>query len=101
MKTIVRLGEDVKVVCPIIGYLEPIIEWKKGKETIDFCWIRIRTNNRAMKVKKTQEEDTGPYVCKGVNGFGNTEVQVDLIVIDPSKFPELQEGELPDVTATP
>ena len=61
--------------------------------------IYLDRSNRAMKIKKTQEEDIGPYVCKGVNGFGNTEVQVDLIVIDPSKFPELQEGELPDVTA--
>ena len=36
MKKIVRLGEDVKVVCPITGYPEPIIEWRKGHETIDY-----------------------------------------------------------------
>lgn len=99
MKKIVRLGEDVKVVCPITGYPEPIIEWRKGRETIDYSWIRIRANNRAMRIKKTQEGDTGVYICKGVNGFGNTEVRVDLIVIDPSKFPDLKDGELPDVAA--
>jgi hypothetical protein len=61
--------------------------------------IRIRANNRAMRIKKTQEGDTGVYICKGVNGFGNTEVRVDLIIIDPSKFPALKDGELPDVAA--
>merc|ERR1719445_2706256 len=52
-----------------------------------------------MRIKKTQEGDTGVYICKGVNGFGNTEVRVDLIVIDPSKFPDLKDGELPDISA--
>lgn len=96
---IVRVGEEVKVVCPITGYPEPLIEWRKGLETIDYSWIRIRTNNKAMRIKKAQEDDTGVYICKGVNGFGNTEVRVDLIVIDPSKFPDLKDGELPDISA--
>ena len=34
-----------------------------------------------MKIRKVVEEDTGVYYCKGVNGFGNTQVRVDLIVI--------------------
>ena len=58
-----------------------MIEWKKGGETIDYSWIRIRTQKKAMKIKKAQEVDTGIYVCKGVNGFGNVEVRVDLIII--------------------
>ncbi len=27
------------------------------------------------------KDDTGTYVCKGTNGFGSTEAQIDLIVI--------------------
>merc|ERR1712233_97368 len=57
------------------------------------------TKNKALKIKKSQEDDTGIYICKGVNGFGNVEVRVDLIVIDPAKFPDLKNGELPDVSA--
>ena len=129
LKKIVRLGEDVKIQCPISGNPTPIIEWKKGGETIDYSFIRIRTKNKALKIKKSQEDDTGIYICKGVNGFGNVEVRVDLIVIgnkfdpvfippniwldiifnisnicsnkvvfpDPAKFPDLKDGELPDV----
>jgi len=99
MKKIVRLGEDVKIQCPISGNPTPIIEWKRGGETIDYSFIRFRTKGRQLRIKKTQEDDTGVYICKGVNGFGNIEVRVDLIVIDPAKFPDLKDGELPDVTA--
>lgn len=81
LKKIVRLGEDVKIQCPISGNPTPIIEWKKGGETIDYSFIRIRTKNKALKIKKSQEDDTGIYICKGVNGFGNVEVRVDLIII--------------------
>ena len=81
LKTIVRLGEDVKIQCPIVGNPTPIIEWKKGGETIDYTFIRIRTKGRQLRIKKAQEDDTGVFICKGVNGFGNVEVRVDLIVI--------------------
>ena len=77
----VRLGEDVKIQCPISGNPTPIIEWKKGGETIDYTFIRIRTKGRQLRIKKSQETDTGVFICKGVNGFGNVEVRVDLIVI--------------------
>ncbi len=76
-----RLGEDVKITCPILGNPTPIVEWKKGGETIDYSWIRIRTQKKSLKIRRAQEEDTGVYVCKGVNGFGNVEVKVDLIII--------------------
>ena len=81
MKSMVRLGEDVKIQCPISGNPTPIIEWKKGGETIDYTFIRIRTKGRQLRIKKSQETDTGVFICKGVNGFGNVEVRVDLIVI--------------------
>ena len=81
MKKIVRLGEDVKIICPILGNPTPIVEWKKGGETIDYSWIRIRTQKKSLKIRRAEEADTGVYVCKGVNGFGNVEVRVDLIII--------------------
>ena len=81
MKRIVRKGEDTKIECPITGTPIPIIEWYKGPDIIDYSWFRIRTVKKAMKIKKTVKEDMGVYWCKGVNGFGNTQVRVDLIVI--------------------
>ena len=81
MKHIARKGEDIRIDCPIVGNPAPIIEWRKGEDIIDYSWIRIRTSKRSMKIRNAQEEDTGMYYCKGVNGFGNTQVRVDLIII--------------------
>ena len=81
MKHIARKGEDIRIDCPIFGNPAPIIEWRKGEDIIDYSWIRIRTSKRSMKIRNAQEEDTGMYYCKGVNGFGNTQVRVDLIII--------------------
>ena len=39
------------------------------------------------------------FDSQGTNGFGKEQIQIDLIVIDPSKFPDLKDGELPDVSA--
>ena len=86
MKRIVRKGEDTKIECPITGNPIPIIEWYKGPDIIDYSWFRIRTVKKAMKIKKTVKEDMGVYWCKGVNGFGNTQVRVDLIVIGRSFY---------------
>ena len=58
-------------------YLYP----SQGEEKIDYSWIRIRTAKKLIKIRNVVEEDTGVYYCKGVNGFGNTQVRVDLIVI--------------------
>ena len=86
VKSIVRQGEDVKLVCPIAGNPAPITEWRKGGETIDYSFIRIRTKGRQLRIKKAVEADTGVFVRKGVNGFGNVEVRVDLIVIGGLHF---------------
>jgi len=56
MKTMVRLGEDVKIQCPISGNPTPIIEWKKGGETIDYTFIRIRTKGRQLRIKKVPRD---------------------------------------------
>ena len=40
VKKIGRIGENVKIVCPIGGHPAPIIEWSKNGEKIDFMWDR-------------------------------------------------------------
>ncbi len=42
---------------------------------------RYRPNKKNLKIRSVTKDDTGTYVCKGTNGFGSTEAQIDLIVI--------------------
>ena len=37
---VVRLGDDVRIRCPIEGYPTPMVAWSKGDENIDYTWDR-------------------------------------------------------------
>ena len=78
------LIQNVRLSCPINGIPQPIIEWSKNGETIDFTWSRYKTNAKKgfLKILKPldAELDSGIFVCKGVNGFGTEQVQINLIV---------------------
>ena len=38
---VVRLGDDVRIRCPIEGYPTPMVAWSKGDENIDYTWDRL------------------------------------------------------------
>ena len=42
VKKIGRIGETVRLTCPISGYPAPMVEWTKNGEKIDFTWERHR-----------------------------------------------------------
>ena len=65
VKKIGRIGENVKIVCPIGGYPAPIIEWSKNGEKIDYMWDRHRTGKKSLKIKHVNADDTGIFTCKG------------------------------------
>lgn len=81
IKKVSHLGRTVKLQCPITGYPQPLIEWSKNGDKIDFRWDRHKTNKRALKIKNVNQDDTGVFICKGVNGFGTAEVRIELIVV--------------------
>ena len=98
LKRIGRMGETVKLVCPITGYPQPMIVWSKNGEQIDsdFTWDRHRvTKKSGLKIKNVSEDDTGVFECKGVNGFGSETVRVELIVV--AREEGSSNGDLPDV----
>ncbi len=92
-----RLGDEVKLTCPMEGNPVPIIEWFKGQEPIDFQWTRFRPNKKFLKIKEVSLADAGRYMCRGINGFGKEQIGVDLFVVDPADFPDLADGELPNL----
>ena len=81
MKQIGRIGENLRIVCPIIGYPAPMVEWSKNGEKIDFMWERHQTGRKTLRIKNANEDDTGVYSCKGINGFGSEEVRIELIIV--------------------
>lgn len=83
-----HVGETVRLVCPVSGYPQPMMEWSKNGEKIDFMWIRHKTSKRALKIKDVNVDDTGIFMCKGVNGFGSAQVRIELIVVDPRSLPK-------------
>ena len=81
---ITNIFQNVKLSCPITGNPQPLIEWTKNGETIDFTWTRYKTNTKKgfLKILKPLDSDldSGVFICKGINGFGTEQVQIELIV---------------------
>jgi len=98
VQQLARLGDEVKLLCPMEGNPQPIIEWSKGEQMVDYQMTRYRTNKKSLKIRDVDKTDSGRFICKGINGFGKEEIQIDLIIIDPADFPGLPDGELPQVT---
>jgi len=96
-----KLGEEVKLACPIEGNPSPMIEWRKSASAADgqessssdekideFTHApRFKPNRRSLKIRDVTQSDSGRFVCRGVNGFGSEEVSVRLLVIDPADWP--------------
>ena len=94
-----RLGDpEIKLICPIEGRPTPLMDWRKDGAAIEeYLWPRFKVNRRNLKIRDAELSDSGQYVCRGVNGFGSAEIVINLIVIDPAEYPELAEGELPEL----
>ena len=43
--------------------------------------MRYRKKESGLKVRHANEDDTGVYTCKGINGFGSAEARVEVIVV--------------------
>ena len=81
LKKVGRIGETVRLVCPVSGFPKPMVEWSKNGEIIDFMWDRHRTGGRSLKIKDVTEDDTGIFTCKGINGFGSVDIRIELIIV--------------------
>lgn len=77
---LVRSGENVRLVCPIVSDPPPIREWTKDGESIHAGWNRYRVRTNSLRIKEAIEEDTGVFICKATNGFGTMELKLLLYV---------------------
>ncbi|XP_043223787.1 fibroblast growth factor receptor-like 1 [Amphibalanus amphitrite] len=80
---VVRLGDDVRLSCPVAATPPPMLEWKKDGTQILDAWDRFTLSENMLRVSRVTEDDAGVYVCIAVNGFGTMRVATELFVIDP------------------
>ena len=55
--------------------------FQDGHPIDDITWMRYRKKESALKVRHANEDDTGVYTCKGINGFGSAEARIEVIVV--------------------
>jgi len=86
VKHIAKVGDEVKLVCPVHSHPAPMVTWVKDGEEIDYSWNRFRINKKQIKIKGAVKSDTGYYTCKAINGFGSVEIKLELVVINPEEL---------------
>jgi len=80
---VARLGDDVRLSCPVAGTPPPMLEWRKDGAQIRDAWERFSVDGDTLHVARVTADDAGVYVCDAVNGFGTKRVTTELFVIDP------------------
>ena len=78
---VVRLGDDVRLSCPVAATPPPMLEWKKDGTQILDAWDRFSLHENMLRVSRVTADDAGVYVCIAVNGFGTMRVATELFVI--------------------
>ncbi|KAK4026363.1 hypothetical protein OUZ56_015366 [Daphnia magna] len=76
-----RLGETVKLDCPIRGTPTPIVEWYKDGDSVTAGWERFKSTSHGLRIKEAILDDSGEYTCKGVNGFGSEQVTFEIVIV--------------------
>ncbi|XP_057368193.1 fibroblast growth factor receptor-like 1 [Daphnia carinata] len=79
-----RLGETIKLDCPIRGTPTPIVEWYKDGDSVTAGWERFKSTSHGLRIKEVIVDDSGVYTCKGVNGFGSEQVTFEIVIVDPN-----------------
>uniref|UniRef100_H3AI76 Fibroblast growth factor receptor-like 1 n=1 Tax=Latimeria chalumnae TaxID=7897 RepID=H3AI76_LATCH len=80
-----KLGQTVRLPCPVEGDPPPLTIWIKDGRTIHSGWMRFRVLQHGLKIKEVEMEDAGVYICKATNGFGSINLNYTLIVINETK----------------
>jgi len=75
-----RLGDAIRLICPIRADPEPLIEWYRDGERVTEFWDRYRIGSKgfSLTIQRLECDDEGTYVCKAINGFGVHEISFQL-----------------------
>ncbi|XP_036964541.1 basement membrane-specific heparan sulfate proteoglycan core protein-like isoform X1 [Acanthopagrus latus] len=75
----VRMGDPVSVECRATGRPRPKLTWKRQGSTLQLVTSEANDVN-TIRWPAIHPEDSGVYICQGVNNEGVTEVKVEIVV---------------------
>ena len=61
--------------------ISSVTPFQDGHPIDDITWMRYRKKESGLKVRHANEDGTGVYTCKGINGFGSAEARIEVIVV--------------------
>ncbi|XP_006830975.1 PREDICTED: vascular cell adhesion protein 1 isoform X3 [Chrysochloris asiatica] len=85
--TSLQEGDSVTMMCSSDGLPVPEIFWSKELDNGD---LQRLSGNATLTLIAMRMEDSGIYVCEGVNPIGNSRKEVELIVQAFPKDPEIE-----------
>ncbi|EDO28796.1 predicted protein, partial [Nematostella vectensis] len=89
------IGWETTLTCDIFGFPPPHIEWTRALQQIHSG--RTRQAGRRLIIKKTEQQDRGPYMCTGTNKLGSVFALIVLTVY-PVVPPTITKSPPPVVT---
>ncbi|XP_055948498.1 hemicentin-1-like isoform X2 [Argiope bruennichi] len=84
-------GDSILLECPVEDSNYPMkISWKKNGKTFSpdatLTHVEFSSDNKQIKIMKSQATDSGIYSCVASNSAGDTEHEVDLLIKAPAKI---------------
>ncbi|XP_062570988.1 hemicentin-1-like isoform X1 [Saccostrea cucullata] len=83
------LGDDVYLPCNMEGSPEPTIMWQKGTSILTGGPDHYIMSNGTLLLRRTDERDTGMYICIGRNNAGTAMSQIYLRMFIPPKITDV------------
>lgn len=84
----VKLGEDIKIDCNVIGFPKPKLSLHKNNN-LNFLFTiknRIQFDKQKFIIKNATLEDQGMYICIAVNGLGKATKNITVDVLSAPIF---------------
>ncbi|XP_048772936.2 hemicentin-1-like isoform X2 [Ostrea edulis] len=83
------LGDDVYLPCNVKGNPQPTIMWQKGTSILTSGADHYIMKNGTLLLRRTDERDTGMYICIARNNAGTAMAQVFLRMFIPPKITDV------------
>uniref|UniRef100_A0A287CTJ0 Vascular cell adhesion protein 1 n=1 Tax=Ictidomys tridecemlineatus TaxID=43179 RepID=A0A287CTJ0_ICTTR len=80
-------GDSVTMTCSSEGLPAPKIIWNKKLDNEN---LQLLSGNETLTLIAMRMEDSGTYVCEGVNSIGRSQKEVELIVEAFPRDPEIE-----------